>query len=202
MSMHTDHTTPKLAALVLAAGESARFGGRKQLADINGVPMIRHTLDRVAALPGIECFVVLGAFADEIRPIIGSDASIVKNDDWASGMGSSIAAGMTAILEQDRFDGVLIALCDQIELATTDYAKLIGTFDGNDIIATRHPDGLGVPAIFPRATFDTLAALSGTVGARKILNGPAHHGIGIDLPNARFDIDTKDDLKAVLKHPA
>ena len=94
MTPQTNHPAPKCAGLILAAGESTRFGGRKQLADIHGVPMIRHTIDALASLRGLDRFVVLGAFADEIRPVIGTDCHIVDNPDWASGMGSSIAAGI------------------------------------------------------------------------------------------------------------
>ncbi|MDG4720819.1 MULTISPECIES: nucleotidyltransferase family protein [Thalassospira] len=202
MTLHAPRTIPKLAALLLAAGESARFGGRKQLADIKGRPMIGHTLDRLTAVPELECFVVLGAFGDEIAPLVGPAAHIVHNPDWASGMGSSIASGIDAVCAQGAFDGVLITLCDQVALTSMDYDQLIARFDGSQIIATRHKNGFGVPALFPGNLFDSLKGLTGPSGARNILNGSRHDVVGIDLPNARFDIDTQDDLRTVLKQPA
>ena len=75
-------------------------------------------------------------------------------------------------------------------------------FDGSQIIATRHKNGFGVPALFPGNLFDSLKGLTGPSGARNILNGSGHDVVGIDLPNARFDIDTQDDLRTVLKQPA
>ncbi|WP_417826077.1 nucleotidyltransferase family protein [Thalassospira povalilytica] len=202
MTPQTNHPVPKCAALILAAGESTRFGGRKQLADIHGVPMIRHTIDALASLPGLDRFVVLGAFADEIRPVIGTDCHIVDNPDWASGMGSSIAAGIGAIAKNGDYHAVLIALCDQVRLGRGDYQKLIGSFDGEHIIATRYSGGFGVPALFPASLFSELTILSGPSGARAILNGAVHDVIGLELEAARFDIDTRDDLNAVLSMPA
>ncbi|MEQ8393097.1 MAG: nucleotidyltransferase family protein [Thalassospira sp.] len=187
----------RLAVLILAAGESARFGGRKQLALINGKPMIRHALDTMNTATAMETFVVLGAFADEIAPALGTAAHIIRNENWAAGMGSSIACAMSAIADQDRFDGVLITLCDQVKLTVGDYTKLIAAFDQQHILATRHKDGFGVPAIFPSHMFKTLQTLSGASGARKMLNGSNHDVIGIDLPNAAIDIDTVNDLKAL-----
>ncbi|MEQ9344880.1 MAG: nucleotidyltransferase family protein [Thalassospira sp.] len=187
----------RLAVLILAAGESARFGGRKQLALINGNPMIRHALDTVNAVVDMQSFVVVGAYSDDIAPVIGSSANVIHNEDWSLGMGSSIACGMTAIAHHGQFEGVLIALCDQVKLTSGDYTKLIKGFDGQHIVAARHTDGFGVPAIFPSHMFETLQSLSGASGARKILNGSHHEVIGIDLPNAATDIDTIDDLKAL-----
>jgi molybdenum cofactor cytidylyltransferase len=204
MTTQLSSVKPKLATILLAAGESARFGGRKQLARSNGKPMIAHALDALISpsTPATGTFVVLGAFADEIAPVIERDVTILINDDWASGMGSSIACGMNAISNTGPYDGVLIALCDQIHLTPGDYAALIAKFDGTNIVASQHADGFGVPAIFPATMFAELAALSGQIGARKIINRRPSDVTGVALPNAMIDIDTKDDLKQLDRQPA
>ncbi|MDP2698600.1 nucleotidyltransferase family protein [Thalassospira sp.] len=194
--------TPRLAALILAAGESARFGGRKQLADIGGKPMICHCMDVLDTISGLDLFVVLGAFADEIIPVLGPSRRVITNKDWASGMGSSIVSGIAEINNRGGYDGVLITLCDPVQLCATDYRKLIATFDGHAITATRHKNGFGVPAIFPSHLFDVLANLSGRTGARTILNGSGYDVIGMDMPNAGCDIDTRDDLVAFHRQKA
>ena len=197
MTHSIDKPIPHLAVLLLAAGESARFGGRKQLADIDGKPMLRHAIDTLSPLSPSGLCVVLGAFHDEIAPETDPAHNIILNENWASGMGSSIAAGMAEIARHGAFDGVLIALCDQVRLCTADYQKLITQFDSSTIVATRYDGGYGVPAIFPADLFKTLETLSGQQGARKILNGPDHDVIGVDLPNAVHDIDTQNDLNAL-----
>lgn len=202
MTTRTDIPKPNLAILLLAAGESARFGGRKQLADINGKPMICCALDTLSHLPASDIFVVLGAYGDEIAPVLGKEITIITNDNWATGMGSSIACGMKAVMTKGGYDGVLIALCDQINLTGRDYDQLIAAFDGTQIVATRNPDGLGVPAIFPKASFDDLRNLSGQIGARKIINSHKGNLVAIDLPNAALDIDTQDDLAKATHQPA
>ena len=189
MTPRTDIPKPKLATLLLAAGESARFGGRKQLADINGKPMIEHALDALSGMPKSDTFVVLGAYGDGV--------TIIINDKWATGMGSSIACGMTKIATNGGYDGVLIALCDQVNLTGDDYTRLITAFDGKQIVATRHQDGLGVPAIFPKSVFDDLQSLAGPVGARKIIDRHGDKVMAVSLANAALDIDTQDDLKQV-----
>lgn len=197
MTTRPDIPKSKLAILLLAAGESTRFGGRKQLADINGKPMIRHALDALSHLPASDTFVVLGAYGDEIAPVLGEGVTVITNENWATGMGSSIAFGMKAVMTKGDYDGVLIALCDQINLTGNDYDQLIAAFDGTQIVATRHPDGLGVPSVFPNSSFDDLRDLSGPIGARKIINSHKGNLVAIDLPNAALDIDTRNDLAKV-----
>src|SRR5437762_11604793 len=66
-----------IGGVVLAAGEGSRFGGAKQLADLNGRPLLEHSLAALAAVPAVEKFVlVLGARAEEIRSRIDSHGAV------------------------------------------------------------------------------------------------------------------------------
>ena len=49
-------TTPeeRLAAIVLAAGESTRMGQPKALLPWGGVPLVRHQVDLLAAQPAVD----------------------------------------------------------------------------------------------------------------------------------------------------
>ncbi|MBC07287.1 nucleotidyltransferase family protein [Thalassospira sp.] len=189
----------KLAGLLLAAGASERFGGRKQLAEISGKSFVRRATDLLAGTCEAAPFVVLGAYQHDIVGEVAGRAHIVPNPDWARGMGSSIAAGMRAIMEQASYcDGVLIAVCDQIRLDADDYQKLIDAFDGTVIVATRYPGGLGVPAIFPRSCWEELSELDGPKGAKEMINRKGQHVKAVDLPGALIDVDTKDDFAAAI----
>lgn len=158
----------KIAGIILAAGESRRFGGRKQLAEISGKSLLRHAIDAVGGACTDRPFVVLGAYHEEIAPQIAGCATVILNPEWSQGMGTSIIAGIHAIKDHAaEFDGALIAVCDQICLKESDYRKLVAAFDGSSIVATAYPDGLGVPAIFPRSMWDDLAKLDGATGAKK-----------------------------------
>jgi len=185
----------KIAGLILAAGESTRFGGRKQLADIDGKSMLEHAIDQLRPIFNDDLYVVLGAFRDEILAVIGNRAKTIANDNWQSGMGSSIAAGIAGICAAGNYDGVLIALVDQVGLTRSDYQKLLNAFDGSHVIASRYKEMNGVPALFPSAYFPELSRMDGTRGAQQVLNNTSHDISAIAMPNAAFDIDTQDDLK-------
>ncbi|WP_245829946.1 nucleotidyltransferase family protein [Thalassospira alkalitolerans] len=188
----------KIAGLILAAGESTRFGGRKQLAKIDGKPMLGHAIDQLSPIFGDDLFVVLGAFRDEITSIIGDQAKIIANDNWQFGMGSSIACGIAGICANGTYDGVMIALGDQVGLQGRDYKKLISAFNGSHIIASRYNEMNGVPAAFPATCFPELAMLGSHRGAQQLLNSGSHDISAIAMPNAALDIDTRDDLKQLI----
>lgn len=189
----------KLAGLLLAAGASERFGGRKQLAKVSGKSFVRRATDLLAGTCETAPFVVLGAYHDDIVGEVTGRGHIVTNPNWDRGMGNSIAAGMRAILEQaSDCDGVLIAVCDQIRLGADDYQKLIDAYDGTGIVATQYPGGLGVPAIFPRNCWEELSELDGPKGAKEMINRKGRPVKAVNLPGALIDIDTKDDLAAAI----
>jgi nicotine blue oxidoreductase len=94
---------------VLAAGEGRRFGGPKQLALLDGRPLIEHAL---AALSGLDhVVVVLGARAEEIRARRTSGAPRSWSArDWADGMSASLRHGLSALAGAEE---VVITLADQ-----------------------------------------------------------------------------------------
>jgi molybdenum cofactor cytidylyltransferase len=184
----------KLAGLILAAGESKRFGGRKQLAKLNGKPMLQHTVDHLEPLFGKDLFVVLGAFHDEIRPHIKHPVNIVINPDWPAGMGTSIAAGIGKICRYGAYDGILIALADQMKIGTTQYLSLINQFEKDRIVASRYGNKNAVPAIFPASLFTQLASLNTQTGARELLVQQQQNTISVPMDDASFDVDFKSDL--------
>ncbi|MCC9625607.1 nucleotidyltransferase family protein [Thalassospira sp. MA62] len=188
----------KIAGLVVAAGASKRFGGRKQLADISGKAMVRHAIDAVSDACRDLPFVVLGAYEDEIASELNGHAHIVSNPKWDQGMGQSIATGIKAILDQaQEYEGVLIAVCDQVLLTADDYEKLINAFDRIDIAATAYEHGFGVPAVFPKTLWADLVHLDGDQGAKALINRRGQKVHVVDLPGALVDIDTPADLAAL-----
>lgn len=99
----------ELATVVLAAGSGSRFGGIKQLAPVDGRPLLSRAL---AALEGFEGprIVVLGARAELLRPLVaeaGWKATVAA--DWRKGLGASLRAGLAAA---PAADGALISLGD------------------------------------------------------------------------------------------
>ncbi len=184
----------EIACLLLAAGNSSRFGGKKQLAIIDGQPMIVHTLNQLKRLFREDVCIVTGAYADDISPYIADEAHVIVHDGWASGMGSSIVEGVRAICDQKSYAGIMVAVVDQVELCSNDYQRLLDRFDGNNIVASEYNAVVGVPAIFPQRYYEQLLELEGEHGARKIIRQYLHQVTTVVMPNAVMDIDTKQDL--------
>lgn len=186
------------AILLLAAGESRRMGAPKQLLDIDGRKLIEIVLARLVALPDAEVFVVLGAYADQIAPLVRNfPAQIILNEKWPDGMGSSIAAGMTVIREESRLDHVLICLVDQPQLETQHYAALLAEAAEypHTIVAAEYAGRPGVPAVFPRSQFEKLLNASGDHGARSWLRSPGTRLRTIAMPEAAIDWDRPEDMR-------
>jgi CTP:molybdopterin cytidylyltransferase MocA len=184
----------RIAAIVLAAGAATRMGRPKQLLNLAGTTLLAHAAQQAFAADFSPVVVVLGAYAGQVRTSLAAvPVTIVENTAWESGMGSSIAAGMRALPD---CDAVAVLLADQPLVTAAHLRQMRGSFQG-DIIAARYNDRLGVPAIFPKRLFDTLAKLHGDEGARNILRSPGEQVIAFDLPEAALDIDTPGDWAAL-----
>lgn len=193
----------KIEAVLLAAGQSSRFGGPKLLAQVGNRPLLRRQVDEVLFTPIERLLVVVGAFAREYRACLPLDArlEIIEHSGWAAGLGSSIAAGLRQLAP--GVDGALIVLADQPALRAGLIAQMIDKFDGHpeDVVACRYAGVLGPPALFGRAWFPALTSLNGEAGARRILKQVGSRVKVIEWPEGAFDVDTHEDLKREFPAP-
>ena len=185
----------RLACLLMAAGAGTRFGGCKQLAEVDGRPMIQHGLLALSPLFGDDLFTVLGAYREKIAPQVAALSQVVEHPGWQAGLGSSIAQGVRTLQRFADYQGVLIALADQPGLHSKDYQQLLDCFDGSLITAAEYGDRPGVPAVFPSAFFPLLERLDGDRGAQSILIDAGDRITTLALPAARSDIDRPEDLE-------
>lgn len=187
-----------IGAVLLAAGASARFGpGDKLLAPLNGKPLVAHAAAAVAAFPFAQRVLVVGGNADKIARAAGASAfQIVRNQNYKSGMGGSIAAGVGAL--SDRLDAVVIALADMPHIGSAHFQALADAFSApEDIRAFRKGGGACPPVLFGRAHRPALLELRGDRGAREILRRRPKSTLLISATgNALDDIDTAEDLTA------
>lgn len=186
---------PKVAAVVVAAGASKRMTAIKQLLPWKKSTLIEHVIDQLQASGAAHIFVVLGAYQNEIIPKINSkNTSIIYNENWSKGMGTSIAK-MIPVLQAHviDFDGLLIAACDQPLIPLEHYKKLIKSCINTErIIASSYGDGIGIPAVFDKVYFTELADLQKDVGAKSIIKDHLKHLISFDAPEGAIDLDTKE----------
>jgi len=147
--------------------------------------------------------VVLGANFDLIyKEIANFPISIINNNDWQSGMGSSIRFGIRE-LEKDNLscDAVLISLGDQPLIDKEYFERLIKVFQDNPecIIASDLGSRIGVPAIFPESFFSELKELKEDFGARYIIKKYKDKVITVSAVDKSFDIDTLEQYEAMIK---
>lgn len=193
--------------VLLAAGEASRFGSLKQLAMIDGEPMVRRAA-RQALDCGVPVLAVLGAGAERVAPVLADlPLQTVVHDGWRYGLGSSLAAGVRAVQQaHPHVSGALVMLADQPRLGTALLMHLLALHvqAPTRIIATAQAGRAGPPAVFPCADFAALAELSGQQGAREYLQReaarvvkaePAVHAADL------VDVDTPEDLARAMVPP-
>ncbi|MBU6248292.1 MAG: nucleotidyltransferase family protein [Xanthomonadaceae bacterium] len=193
----SDHRGPVI--VLLAAGEGRRFGGIKQLVELEGEPMCRRVARQLLA-SGLPLVVVTGAHADRVESsLAGLPLQIVRHGSWARGLGSSIAHGARRV--QHDFpgaSGALVCLADQPLLDAAHVERLLARHRHapGRLLATRHEGVGGPPVLFPAAWLDELAGCDGPDGARRLL---ASAGTDVDhLTVAEHpDVDTPEDLRHV-----
>lgn len=192
----------KTELILLAAGQSKRFGGIKQLADIYGQPMICYCLSQYCQvdkwIDGIaNGHVALGAHADLIIDVLPQNMNKHVIRSWQDGMGQTLAESMRFIANDTTH--VLIALADQVLITQKMIFQMLSESNHFplNIIAAKYAGRVGAPSIFPRRYFSQLSRLTGDKGARTILQQSLQHVISIEMPEAAFDIDTPEDFKCV-----
>jgi molybdenum cofactor cytidylyltransferase len=176
----------RFGAIILAAGASARLGHPKQTILLNGETLLDRAVRIAQTADAHETVVVLGAFANEIKTAcLLRDCTLVHNELWANGMGTSIRRGIETLRDSD---GALIMTCDMPAVTSTHLQSLTAT--GN-LTASFYANKSGVPAYFPRAMFEALSQLEDSRGAGSLLSDAAT----IVLPHGELDIDTPEDAK-------
>lgn len=191
--------------LILAAGESRRMTGIKQLLQVGNSTFLELTIRKSMTLEPRKIVVVLGAHAETITPVVQHyPVAIVQNPNWKEGMGGSIAAGVRFIEEQNSpAAGLLILLCDQPNIIQ-DHSflnDLIAQWAHNpqQAVATRYESRFGVPALFPPKFMTHLNNLKGDKGARELLNSGLYPIKSIDSRGIGIDIDTDEAYERFLK---
>ena len=185
--------------VLLAAGEGRRFGSLKQLADIDGEPMVRRSA-RQAIDSGAPVIVVTGADADRVEgALTGLSVHIVRNTAWAEGMGSSIALGVGKLGRHfPQATGALLCLADQPMIEQALFQALLTRHQaaGDRILASEHAGVTGPPVLFPRDCFQTLMNWSGAEGANALLRQESAR-VERFSNHGGSDVDTPDDLQRV-----
>ncbi len=185
----------EVAAVILAAGGSTRFGSPKQLLDWQGRPLVAHVADAAWSAGLSPTVVVVGAEAERVRDAVASrPVQILRNYRWEAGVSTSLAVGLSAL--PPRVEAALFLPVDQPCLTPQFLQSLVRRWercDADIVVPTGEGERAG-PVLFGRALFPELARLSGDVGGRTLF---ARHEdrlcpLPVDDPWVLRDVDTPE----------
>lgn len=181
-----------IGAVVLAAGEGTRFGGQKQLADLDGQPLLEHVLAAAADAPVDETVVVLGAGADEIvRSVDLHGARPVVCERWEEGVSASLACGLAAL---EDAEAVVVLLGDQPRVSAESIRRVLGARDGAPATRATYNGEPGHPVVLEAQMLGPLRDVTGDRGARSLLRRVGTRGVPCDDLGGGEDVDTPDQL--------
>jgi len=189
----------KIAILILAAGESKRMNGIKQLLPWKNTTLLGNAIEQALQSKGDAVYVVLGANANQITPTIAHyNIQTIENKNWKNGIGNSIAAGVQYLKEnQVHYDAILITLADQPMINAAYYNMLIDAYSQKvaKIIASETNNLPSVPAIFDALYFEQLSQLDQDKGAKEILLAAQKEVYRLPANANLIDIDTTSDYE-------
>ncbi|MBI2776327.1 MAG: NTP transferase domain-containing protein [Chloroflexi bacterium] len=196
--------SPRVTAIVLAAGAGTRFGGAKLLARIDGRPVLQHVLDALVAGGIDDPVVVLGNDALALEAAIDwRVARRIRNPEPGRGLASSLHLGWAAAMGDPvrRPDAAIVALGDQ-PLLDPDVLRALVTAPldpARPILVAHHADGARNPVRIEAAAADLVAAASGDRGLGPLLDSQPDRVRRLDVESRNPDIDRRGDLVAILE---
>lgn len=176
-----------VALVLLAAGQSRRFGDADKLATVfRDKPLAFHVVDALADLP----------FRTRIAVVSGTSLDFaargyrtVVNDDPAAGQARSLRLGVAAA----GAGAVLVVLADMPLVGVALVHRLLDAADGPDaVVAASDGKRSSPPALFGRAHVPALLALEGDGGARALIRGGRHV---LAAEGELLDVDRSEDLE-------
>jgi probable selenium-dependent hydroxylase accessory protein YqeC len=184
-----------VAAVILAAGLSTRFGSEKLTRPLAGKPLAHHAIEAALASSLDRVLVVTRPGLAEPLDRAFPGAEIVINEQAAQGQSSSLRLGVEAL--RPRESHVLFLLADQ-PLVSPD---LIDSFvaaarTGEELAALAGDGRLSPPTLFGRRFFAELAQARGDAGGRGLLAAQGDRVLALppNHPLAGLDVDRPQDL--------
>lgn len=192
-----------IAGIILAAGESTRFGEPKQLLDWKGEAFV-HAVARTALEAGLSpVIIVTGSNGDRVEATVKDlSVSMVRNDKWKSGQGSSIQAGINKLTMSPASysGGAIFLLADQPQITTSIIRALVEKHSEGlyPIVAPMVLDQRANPVLFDYITFPDLLNIEGDVGGRAIFHKHRVEYLPWHDDRMLLDVDTPEHYQRLI----
>lgn len=184
-----------IRGILLAAGNSSRFGSNKLLHRLpDGISVAaRAARNLVTVLPD-SIAVIRAGDAELARELAAQGVDVVECARAGDGMSASIACGIRAT---PGAGGWIVALADMPWIRPDTIKSLVQALQSRAAIAAPEYAGRrGHPVAFARVWRSQLLALSGDQGARKLLETHWDRLVSVAVDDAGVvaDIDSPKDL--------
>jgi molybdenum cofactor cytidylyltransferase len=185
------------AVIILAAGGSSRFGEPKQLVRRQGNTMLETVIDTALRSQARPVIVVLGAYADRCRQVIGTrPVQVVVNQNWATGQSSSMQVGLGVL--PSNVAGATFMLADQPTIPAEVINALIDRHQQSlaPVVWPEYNGQRGNPVLFDRSLFPELTRVSGDTGGRPVLQRFQSQAerVRVNTDTVLRDIDRPEDM--------
>jgi molybdenum cofactor cytidylyltransferase len=192
--------------IILAGGNSSRLGRPKQLLLYEGETLLQHCINVSTAMLTGPVVAVLGANADLLEHEVNDNrVKWVINPAWQEGMATSIRCGLEDLLARfPALAAVIVMVCDQPFVSASLLRELTDAYEKSkkQIVAASYAGTIGTPALFDQSMFQSLLALEGDAGAKKLMKENAGFLATVAFPMGTLDIDTEADYAALLQQTA
>ncbi|MEU4427366.1 nucleotidyltransferase family protein [Actinoplanes sp. NPDC024001] len=178
------------AGVVLAAGAGRRYGMPKALVRHGDRLLVQHAADTLRAAGCTRIVVVLGAAADEVRAAAPDLPETVVNPDWATGMASSLRAGLAALTGTPA-TAALILLVDMPGVTPEAVRRVIGHSAPDALVMGGYGERRGHPVLLGRDHWAGVArTATGDRGARDYLRSHEVRTVPVGDVADDYDMDT------------
>lgn len=187
-----------IAAVILAAGESSRFGQTKQLIEFRGKTFIENVIETALAAALSPITVVLGAHAEKIKAVLNNYQGlieVIENPDWQIGQSSSIRVAIDSV--QNRCQAAIFFLSDQPQIPSELILSLIKQYviSVQPIVAPFVGERRGNPVLFDKICFDRLKQLNGNQGGRELFSEYGLSALQWNDSSILLDVDSQTDYQ-------
>ena len=186
---------PRIAALILAAGQSRRYGREnKLLVELEGIPLVRHSVAAAQASQADPLLLVTGHAREAVESAVAeTGVNRIHNPDYAQGLSTSLRRGLASL--PNDVDGVVVLLGDMPKIDAKTIDKLIAAFDpleGRAICIPTSHGKRGNPVLFARRFFAEAMEIAGDVGAKPLIADHADQVAEVPVEGnaVLLDVDT------------
>lgn len=189
----------RIGAVLLAAGQGSRLGNQpKALLRLAGVPLINRHLTALNDAGIEKVVVVTGFYHEQVEPVAEQfSVQVVRNINPGDGQPSSVRLGIETL--GSKFDAVMMMLCDQPLINTTDLTTLLTAFEERsfgEIVIPKVKGQRGNPVVFSGAAIGQMLADGQQMYCRKYIDQNPGQVIDFESDNSHYitDIDTLADI--------